>query len=250
MKCSKCGAEFDAKFCPECGTPANAQTEQVNQPVQSTPQQPAYQNPVTPQKKKGGCLKGGLIAIGVIVVIGIIAAIAGGGGKSAAPTAASAPTSTAAIASAPLKAQVSSSAETSLEQSKTYGVGKTASSNDVKMTLVSVKEVPGSEYNKPEKGNVFLLCEFTIENDSKNDLGISSMASFEAYVDGYSVNQSLTGLIEKGNKNQLDGNVAAGKKMNGVIAYEVPKDWKEIEIRLNPSVFSIFSEETIFKATK
>ena len=39
-------------------------------------------------------------------------------------------------------------------------------------------------------------------------------------------------LLEKGDKNQLDGTVAPGKKMNGVIGYEVPADWKELEKNL------------------
>jgi flagellar basal body-associated protein FliL len=92
MKCSKCGAEFDAKFCPECGAPADGQPTiqqaQPQQPVQQqVPQQPIYQNPVTPQKKKGGCLKIGLIVLVVIIVIGVIVNLAGGG-KSTTPTAA------------------------------------------------------------------------------------------------------------------------------------------------------------------
>ena len=55
-------------------------------------------------------------------------------------------------------------------------------------------------------------------------------------------------LIEKGNKNQLDGAVAAGKKFNGVIGYEVPTDWKELEVRFTPDFWSgkdiVFIEDT------
>lgn len=43
------------------------------------PQQPGFAAPQQPQKKKGGCMKWGLIILGIIVVIGIISAIAGGG---------------------------------------------------------------------------------------------------------------------------------------------------------------------------
>lgn len=45
-------------------------------------------------------------------------------------------------------------------------------------------------------------------------------------------------LLEKGDKNQLDGTVAPGKKMNGVIGYEVPADWKELEINFTPDFWS------------
>ena len=59
---------------------------------------------------------------------------------------------------------------------------------------------------------------------------------------------SLTALMEKGNKNQLDGTVAAGKKFNGVIGYEVPADWKELEVRFTPDFWS--GKEIIFVANK
>lgn len=62
MKCTKCGAEFEGKFCPECGT-------QVEQ------------SPDGKKKKKGGCLKFGLIAVGIVVVIGIIGNLASGNGS-------------------------------------------------------------------------------------------------------------------------------------------------------------------------
>ena len=45
-------------------------------------------------------------------------------------------------------------------------------------------------------------------------------------------------LLEKGDKNQPDGTVAPGKKMNGVIGYEVPADWKELEIKFTPDFWS------------
>ena len=161
MKCSKCGAEFDAKFCPECGTPANAQTAQVNQPVQPAapqPQQPAYQNPVTPQKKKGGCLKGGLIAIGVIVVIGIIAGIAGGGGKSAAPTAA-----TGSAAQGSQAQQASAQANKwddmfEVKDLKLEGTGETA-------------KVTGAIVNKTDKEYGYLQVEINLYDNSGAQIG-------------------------------------------------------------------------------
>ena len=44
--------------------------------------------------------------------------------------------------------------------------------------------------------------------------------------------------MEKGSKNQLDGTVAAGKKFSGVVGYEVPTDWQELEINFTPDVWS------------
>ena len=127
--------------------------------------------------------------------------------------------------------------ESTETQSQKFAVGDTAELKSVKVTLVSVTESEGSMFTKPADGNVLVGCEFEISNESDKDIDVSSVMSFEAYCDSYSVNQSITGLIEftQNGKNQLDGSVAAGKKMNGVIAYEVPADWQELEISYSPS---------------
>lgn len=130
----------------------------------------------------------------------------------------------------------------------TFNVGETAELNDIVVSLVDVKESTGSTYNKPKDGNVFLLCEFEIANNSKSEITVSSMLSFEAYCDDYTCTYSLSALIEKGNKNQLDGNVAPGKKFNGVIGYEVPADWKEMEIHFTPDFWN--GKDFTFVATK
>lgn len=121
---------------------------------------------------------------------------------------------------------------------KTFAVGETAQLNDVQVCLVGVTESTGSSFNKPTEENVFVLCEFNITNNSNEDLAVSSMMSFEAYCDDYTCSFSFGALLEKGNKNQLDGTVAAGKKLNGVIGYEVPENWKELEISFTPDVWS------------
>lgn len=87
MKCPKCGAEFEGKFCPECGTPVPG-----SQPVNQAPVPQPYQPPVPVQpvkKKKGkGCLTAVLIVIIVIAVIAIIASLGGnkGAGTTSAPS--------------------------------------------------------------------------------------------------------------------------------------------------------------------
>ena len=74
------------------------------------------------------------------------------------------------------------------------------------------------------------------------------MASFEAYADDYALNYSVSALLEKNDQNQLDGTIAAGKKMNGVIGYEIPADWKTIEIHFKDNVWS--SNKFKFEITK
>ena len=134
----------------------------------------------------------------------------------------------------------------STTEKTTYGVGEKAVLNNIACSLVSITESKGSTYNKPEDGNVFLLCEFEIENNSKTEISVSSLISFQAYCDDYTCNYSLTAVMEKGNKNLLDGQVASGKKINGVVGYEIPVDWKELEIHFKPDYLS--GKEFVFEA--
>lgn len=172
------------------------------------------------------------------VVLGVLALIiigaAGSGGSEPAPAAAS--STSAAAPKSESKAPVK----------KTFGVGESAELKDIVVTLVSVEESSGSQFNQPTDGNVFVICEFEIENNSSSEINVSSLLSFAAYCDDYSLNFSLTALLEKGNRNQLDGQIAAGKKMNGIIGYEVPVGWSELEIRFTPSFWS--GNEIIFTA--
>lgn len=134
------------------------------------------------------------------------------------------------------------------EEKNEFCVGETAELKGVSVTLVNVTESTGSQFNAPTDGNVFVLCEFEIANNSDKEITVSSMMSFEAYCDDYACTYSLTALMEKGNKNQLDGTVAAGKKFNGVVGYEVSADWKELEVRFTPDFWN--GKDIVFVANK
>lgn len=129
----------------------------------------------------------------------------------------------------------------------TFRVGDRVEMSDIYVTLVSVTESNGNSYLKPSDGNVFVICEFTIENESKDDLAVSSMMCFKAYADDFFTSLSIGGMAAS-EKSQLDGSIAAGKKMNGIVAYEVPADWSEFEIRYTPNVYS--SKEFVFTYSK
>lgn len=183
------------------------------------------------RKKQGGI--GKWIAVAAIVIIVICAAVSGGNG-----------------ADKPKQVSTTNSDDASNKTVKTetelpdevgkdtFGVGETAELNDVQVTMTNYEESNGSEYNKPTDGNVFVLVEFEIANNSDSEIAISSMMSFDAYADDYSLNYSLSALMEKDDSTQLDGTIASGKKMKGVIGYEVPKDWGNIEIHFTDNVWN------------
>ena len=128
------------------------------------------------------------------------------------------------------------------DSNKTFKLGDVVELDDVTVGFLDVITSTGSDYNKPEDGKVFVLCEFEISNNSNEELAVSSMLSFDAYCDGYSCSLSLQALMEKGDKAQLDGTVAPGKKMKGVVGYELPVDWEELEIHYTTDLL----EDTAF----
>lgn len=199
-QCKHCKSEipYDAKVCPVC------------------------------RKKQGapGCL----IVVLVVVVLVVIAAFAGGG-ESNSPQKVESTSGTSQAASQASQAQ-------SQPEQTVFTVGDAVELNGVKTTLLSAEEYPGKQYMMPTDGNVFLVCQFEIENDSSAEINVSSMVSFNAYCDDYSVNLSVTGEMLEDSWKSLDGTVAPGKKINGVIAYEIPQDWQKMEISYTPSFWS------------
>lgn len=136
-----------------------------------------------------------------------------------------------------------------IDDSPKFAVGESAELNNIIVTLKSVKESKGSIYNEPSEGKVLANCEFEIQNNSTEEFAISSLLCFSAYCDDYKCEYSLiaTGANVLEGKKTLDGSIAAGKKMLGIISYEIPKDWKELEIRFSPKVWG--SKKFIFVAT-
>ena len=191
------------------------------------------------KKKNGGKAKWIVLAVVLVIIIG---AVAGGGSdkpKKAADTG-SDTTKTETKEAASEKDDTSDQADSEETETEkdTFGIGEVAEMNDVQVTMVNYTESEGSEYNKPSEGNEFVLVEFEIANNSDSEMTVSSLASFEAYADDYALNYSLNAAVDNQDANQLDGTIAAGKKMNGVIGYEVPKDWKNLEIHFTDNVWS------------
>lgn len=186
-------------------------------------------------KKKGSCLKTLLIIFGVFIILGIIGSALSGDNE---------PKKV-----ADKNVEDSQKPEKEVKEEKTiFSIGETAEMNDVQITMMSYEESTGSEFNTPSEGNVFVLVNFEIANNSDSELLVSSMASFEAYADDYALNYSLSALLDKQDSTQLDGTVASGKKMNGWIGYEVPADWKNLEIHFTDNVWS--SNKFIFNISK
>lgn len=128
----------------------------------------------------------------------------------------------------------------SAEDDVTYGVGEKAATDDVSATLINVMESSGNKNNKPAKGNVFLLCEFKIENKTSEPLIVSTIMCFSASCDDTTRELSMDALAVAmmSSKYQLDRGIEPGDKATGVVGYEVPKDWKSLKVAYSPSIMS------------
>lgn len=135
--------------------------------------------------------------------------------------------------------EVASGTETESNEPDTpefFKLGETVETSKVKATITEMTKSEGSEFNTPEEGNEFVLLKMTIENISEDqELTISSILSFNAYVDDEALDESFSAILE-GDKT-MDGTIAPGKKLSGTLAYEVPKGWEEIEIHFEPEVW-------------
>lgn len=112
------------------------------------------------------------------------------------------------------------------------GLGAVVTLNDVEVHFIGFEVL-----ERTTDDNIYLVPEFEIVNNSRKELNISSMMSFDFYVDGYAANTNLGGLMAS-DKKQLDGTIAPDKKMKGIVACETTADWQELEIVFSPSAWS------------
>lgn len=112
-------------------------------------------------------------------------------------------------------------------------IGGTQIVNNITVQLTDVRRNTGGEYFTPEAGKEYLIFEFDIKNNGKDEIAISSLLSFSAYIDGYQAQLNLTAIVEDGGI-QMDTSLPAGKSILGIVAYEVPSDWSEAEIDYMP----------------
>ena len=226
-KCINCGGELniDTKFCPNCGRPTKPQgyNYEVPRPASSPYYTPINTAPV--KKKKKHPILGAIILIfGILLIVGACFG-----------------------ESEPQKVGVAGTPAVVQPIDRKFSVGDRVELNNIVVTLTNVSESNGGNYMTPDAGKVYIICEFNIENNSTNDITVSSLLSFEAYIDDYTTTMDF-GATVSSNKAQLDGTVAAGKKMSGIIGYSADKGWQELEIRFTPDFWA--GSDIIFTYTK
>lgn len=123
--------------------------------------------------------------------------------------------------------------------------GGSVTTKNFVVTVEAFNRLCGDEFNKPAAGNEFVEIVIEIENKSDKEYSVSSVLMFEAYQDGYSVNESMSAHVANESTSTMDGGLAAGKKIKGALAYELPIDWKELEVMVDLTALSFSTDGEI-----
>lgn len=137
----------------------------------------------------------------------------------------------------------SNSTETKKAEEKTeFKVGETASFDNKTITVTEVKRNydTGNQFAQPESGKEFVIVTVKITNDSDKTLDYNTFEFKMQDSNGVQQNEAITALSE-GKLNS--GSLAAGGKVTGKLAYEVPKD--DAGLKLLYQNFSFFDNKAI-----
>lgn len=119
--------------------------------------------------------------------------------------------------------------------------------DEVLITLKDVRINNGNTLATPQDGYEYIIFEFDIENNSSRTLYASSYWDFEAYADDYILSRSTLGMMCDGG-NRIGDSIDPGRKLNGIVGYEVKKDWKNVEVIFELS--SIGNKKFTFTVSK
>lgn len=117
-------------------------------------------------------------------------------------------------------------------QNNQCNVGDTAITKRYNLTVESCNEINSDNmFIVPDEGKEFVEVVLLIENTSNDVLNVSSLLQFNAYVDGYSIEEDFL-AHSSSDYSTMNGEIAPGKKLEGSLCYQVPCNWSELEIQV------------------
>ena len=111
-----------------------------------------------------------------------------------------------------------------------FTIGDTIINRDYKLTVEGASIiVSDNKYAQPDENCEFVEVDLTLENTSNDTLTVNPFY-FTSYTDGFSIDNYNTDIYMATSKNRLSAELDIGKKVKGVLCYEVPNDWSELEL--------------------
>lgn len=163
--------------------------------------------------------------VAVIVLLIGVGSVAGGGNSN--------PTS---------GGNTNSSADKKAEEKTELAVNEKATFDDKSITVTEVQRNydTGNQFSQPESGKEFVIVTVAITNDGDGTLDYNTLNFKLQDSNGVQQNEAFSALSE-GKLNS--GSLAAGGKVTGKLAYEVPKD--DAGLKLLYQDFSFFDNKAI-----
>ena len=119
-------------------------------------------------------------------------------------------------------------------KTETYKIGDSVKAGNLIFTVNSTRTDEGGEFIKPDEGKIYYMVDVTVENTGSESEAVSSLMMFKLFdSDGY--NYSVT--IGPETKGSVDGEISAGRKLRGELAFEIPQDAEGLELEIDPSIF-------------
>lgn len=245
MKCPKCGNEYDGKRCEHCWySPAS----------KASP--PIYNLPKPPEKMKSRT-KRLIIFGGVCLAFILIAAIdlftEDHSRDDSMVAAESSPTQdrsffVEATSNSENEESVILEESSEVEERNYYIAGESFDLKDYRISVIGYERSDGSDYAVPDKGYEYVYLELEIKNISDDEKHISSVWMFSAYCDDYVIDEDFGAEVAT-DKESLSATLAPGKKVRGVLSYQLPEDWTELEVIIDAaSLFSLKNIKATIKA--
>lgn len=126
------------------------------------------------------------------------------------------------------------------EREGKYHPGDVVTIGNFEITYKSIKKYKiDSEFLQPKKGFQYIKYEFSFKNTGKWD---SFVGNFDCYADGEKCHGAD---VDGSNINLLYTELSAGRKKNGSLVYQVPKNVKLKDIELEYENNSLSSDEKI-----
>lgn len=105
----------------------------------------------------------------------------------------------------------------------------TLESNGIKITVTEVMTSNGDLLYQPENGNEFLYLKLTIQNESESRVFLM-LPHISASFDGAAVPESHAAEWAAESWRSFTGEINPGEQTSGMLAYEVPRNWKKANI--------------------
>jgi hypothetical protein len=162
-----------------------------------------------------------------LVVVVVIIAIANTGGKDEPKKVAD---------SQAVSNNKSGNSEPAVPEKTEFKLGESIQLKDNKLTVTKVTKSAGTEFDKPKAGNEFVIVTLTVENAGKENISYNPFDFKMTNSQGQITDAAFT--VVNTDTALQSGELAAGGKVSGTIAFEQPKGDSKLQLQYQPSFWS------------